>query len=117
MVYNGSFSEVNAMVAGSASATLAFNWYDRVSFTADDIIVFNPGSDNADIYFTLGGAPVGPTPRIAPNGYYVANFPGSTGGPLVINAYGLFAAPYPILASQRVSYNQSFHEVDPLGFP
>jgi hypothetical protein len=104
--YQSSFNEVAALPAGAASTQSWFPWYDKASpgMSQDNIHVVNPGDSNADVTMTLNGQTV--SFGVAPGGHEYRAFPqGSIGGPVRLQA------SQPVLASQRVTYLNSFNEV------
>jgi spore germination protein YaaH len=104
--YNQSFNEVWAASATQAATTSYFNWYDKASpgMLNDNIHLLNPGGATASVTVSLPGA----TPQVVsvlPGAEAYVNFPGKIGGPVTVSS------SQPVLASQRVQYNQSFNEV------
>src|SRR5438093_13375134 len=71
----------------------------------DNIHVLNPGGTAADVTIQLSGA-VSQLLSVAPGAEAYATFPqGTIGGPVTVSS------TQPVLASQRVQYNQTFNEV------
>ena len=105
--YNQSFNEVWAASATQAATTSYLNWYDKASagMLNDNIHILNPGATSATVTVSLPGAP----PQMASVGAgaetYVSFPQGTIGGPLTVSS------SQPVLASQRVQYNQTFNEV------
>src|SRR5439155_1682408 len=105
--FNQSFNEVWAQTATQASTTSFVNWYDKASagMLNDNIHVLNPGGTAANVTVSLPGA-TAQMLSVAPGAEAYANFPqGTLGGPLTVTS------GQPVLASQRVQFNQSFNEV------
>ncbi|TMC54778.1 MAG: hypothetical protein E6J20_02245 [Chloroflexi bacterium] len=105
--FEQSFNEVWAKTAAQAVATSYINWYDKASngMLNDNIHVLNPGGTTANVAITLPGAPT-QNLSIAPGAESYATFPqGSIGGPVTVTS------SQPVLASQRVQFQQSFNEV------
>jgi outer membrane protein assembly factor BamB len=105
--YNQSFNEVWAASATQAATTSYLNWYDKASagMLNDNIHLLNPGGTSATVTVSLPGA----TPQmatVAAGAETYVNFPqGTIGGPVTVSS------SQPVLASQRVQYNQTFNEV------
>jgi len=113
-MWNGFFSQVDGMPTSLAATQLMFNWYDNASagMVADNIHLSNPSALAAWVTVTVPGAPTQYVNNLASGGFAVAVFPlGTIGGPVTI------VSSQPVLASERVQFYSSFHEVDPLGFP
>jgi len=71
----------------------------------DNIHVLNPGGTAADVTIQLSGS-VSQLLSVAPGAEAYATFPqGTIGGPVTVSS------TQPVLASQRVQYNQTFNEV------
>jgi outer membrane protein assembly factor BamB len=105
--YNQSFNEVWAASAAQAATTSFLNWYDRASagMLNDNIHLLNPGATSATVTVGLPGA-TPQTATVAAGAETYVNFPvGTIGGPVTISS------SQPVLASQRVQYNQTFNEV------
>src|SRR5207302_1804013 len=105
--FNQSFNEVWAQTAAQASTTSFLNWYDKASagMLNDNIHVLNPGGTAASVTVSLPGAS-SQMLSVAPGAEAYANFPqGTIGGPVTVTS------TQPVLASQRVQFNQSFNEV------
>jgi hypothetical protein len=84
-----------------------FSWFDNVTagMLNDNIHVFNPGASTANVTITLPGAP-SQNLVVAAGAEAHATFPpGNIGGPVAV------MSDWPVLASQRVQYYQSFNEV------
>jgi spore germination protein YaaH len=104
--YYQSFNEVWAVNGVQAATTSYINWFDNASpgMVADNIHVLNPGGSGANVTVSLPGAtPISFSLGAGSENY--VTFPGHMGGPVTISA------SQPVLASQRVQYNQSFNEV------
>ncbi|TMC54752.1 MAG: hypothetical protein E6J20_02115 [Chloroflexi bacterium] len=105
--YGQSFNEVWTAGAGQAATTSYFNWFDKASpgMVNDNIHLVNPGGTSASVTVGVPGAsPQSVT--IAPGAAAYVTFPGGTiGGPVTVTS------TQPVLASQRVQYNQTFNEV------
>ena len=105
--FNQSFNEVWAASAAQAATTSYFNWFDKATrgMLNDNIHVLNPGGTAADVTVELSGA-VSQLLSVAPGAEAYATFPaGSIGGPVKVTS------SQPVLAAQRVQYNQTFNEV------
>jgi len=106
--YYQSFNEVWAMRPSQAAMTSYINWFDKATagMVGDNIHIINPGATVANVTVSLPGAPtIGPFPLQTGQETYVTFPNGTIGGPLKITS------DQPVLASQRVQYNQSFNEV------
>lgn len=119
--YTISVQAVNAFgvgVSSTASVTPAGNaptftsyltWYDRASqgMNVDNVHIVNTGTSSATGCVTIAGLAI--AAFTAPAGAEtIASFPaGTIGGPVVITVNSGPA----VIASQRVTYNQSFNEV------
>jgi hypothetical protein len=105
--FQQSFNEVWAKTAAQAAPTSYINWYDKASpgMANDNIHVLNPGGTAANVTISLPGA-TAQNFSVAPGGEAFATFPqGTIGGPVTVSS------SQPVLASQRVQFNQSFNEV------
>jgi hypothetical protein len=105
--FDQSFNEVWAMSAAQAVATTYFPWYDNASqgMLADNIHLLNPGAAGASVTVSLPGSSP-QTVSVRPGAEAYVSFPaGRIGGPVKVSSN------QPVLASQRVEYNQSFNEV------
>ena len=105
--FNQSFNEVWAQTAAQASTTSFVNWYDKASagMLNDNIHVLNPGGTAANVTISLPGAS-SQMLTVAPGAESYATFPqGTIGGPVTITS------DQPVLASQRVQFQQTFNEV------
>ncbi|TMC54777.1 MAG: hypothetical protein E6J20_02240 [Chloroflexi bacterium] len=105
--FNQSFNEVWAESAAEAATTLYINWYDKASagMLNDNVHVLNPGSTTANVTVSLPGA-IAQHLMLGPGAESYATFPqGTIGGPVTVTS------SQPVLASQRVQFNQSFNEV------
>ena len=105
--YNQSFNEVAAQSQSQASTTIYINWYDKASpgMFNDNIHVLNPGSSTANVTVSLPGA-IPQQLTVAPGAESFASFPkGTIGGPVTVTS------DQPVLASQRVQFQQTFNEV------
>ncbi len=107
MQYYQSFNEVWTASAAQAVTTGYFNWFDRASpgMVNDNIHLLNPGATSATVTVSLHGA----TPQVATVAAgaeaYVTFPAGTIGGPVMVSS------TQPVLASQRVQFDQSFNEV------
>jgi hypothetical protein len=102
--FNNSFNELWA--AGTPSTLSYFNWFDKASpgMVNDNIHLLNPGTGATNVTVSLPGTSWVVT--VAAGGESYVTFPaGTIGGPVTVSA------PLPVLASQRVQYNQTFNEV------
>jgi len=105
--FNQSFNEVWAESASQAATTSYFQWFDKASagFLNDNIHVQNPGGTSATVTVSLPGAS-SQVLTVAPGAESYATFPqGTMGGPVLVSSM------QPVLASQRVQFNQTFNEV------
>ena len=105
--YYSSFNEVWAKGAAGAATTSYFNWYDKASpgMLNDNIHILNPGAVAANVTVSLPGV-ASQALNVGPGAEAFATFPqGTIGGPVTVTS------TQPVLASQRVQYNQSFNEV------
>ncbi len=102
-----SFNELLARAVGEAATTSYFTWFDRASpgMLNANIHLLNPGGTSASVTVSLPGA-TAQTATVAPGAEAFVTFPvGTIGGPVTVSS------SQPVLASQRVQYNQSFNEV------
>ena len=108
VTYYGSFNEVRARPASSAAMTSYFNWYDKQStgMYQDNVHLLNPGATTASGTIAISGGPSqGFSVGAGQENHY--SFPqGTIGGPITVT---VTSGPG-VLASQRVSYYQSFNE-------
>ena len=108
VTYYGSFNEVRARPASSAAMTSYFNWYDKQStgMYQDNLHLLNPGATTASGTIAISGGPSqGFSVGAGQENHY--SFPqGTIGGPITVT---VTSGPG-VLASQRVSYYQSFNE-------
>jgi hypothetical protein len=105
--FNQSFNEVWAASSAQAATTSYLNWYDKAStgMLNDNIHLLNPGTASASVTVALPGA-TSQIATVAPGAETYVNFPqGTIGGPVKVTS------TQPVLASQRVQYNQTFNEV------
>ena len=105
--FQQTFNEVWAKSASQAATTSYINWYDKASpgMLNDNIHVLNPGGTAASVTVSLPGAP-SQTLNVAPGAEAYTTFPqGTMGGPVTVTS------TQPVLASQRVQFQQSFNEV------
>jgi hypothetical protein len=104
--YNQSFNEVWAASSAQAATTSFLNWYDKASagMLNDNVHLLNPGTASASVTVSLPGATQ--TVSVAAGAETYVMFPqGTIGGPVKVTS------SVPVLASQRVQYNQTFNEV------
>ena len=107
--YYQSFNEVPASTSADAAMTSYFNWYDDASpgMLQDNIHLLNPGASAASGTITVAGYPV-KSFNVGAGGEAYYNFPqGTIGGPVTVS---VTSGPA-IIASQRVTYYQSFNEI------
>jgi hypothetical protein len=105
--YFQTFNEVWAETATQAATTSYFSWFDKASpgMFNDNIHLLNPGGTSASVTVSLPGA-TSQMATVVPGGETYVTFPaGKIGGPVTVSS------TQPVLASQRVQYNQSFNEV------
>src|SRR5207245_1074344 len=105
--FHQTFHEVWAQSATQAATTSFVNWYDKASagMFNDNIHVLNPGGTAANVTVSLPGA-TAQMLSVAPGAESYATFPqGTIGGPVTITS------DQPVLASQRVQFQQTFNEV------
>jgi hypothetical protein len=103
--YFSTFNEVWSQPATAAATTELLQWYDLAStgFAQDNIHMVNPQVAAATVTVTLGSSTLNAT--VVAGGETYVTFPaGTIGGPVTVTSN------VPILASQRVQYNQSFNE-------
>ncbi len=103
---SGPVSPISNAVSPASSATYSyFTWYDRASpgMNADNIHMVAPAGASGCVYVSGVAAQ---SFAVDASGTYV-NFPGRIGGPVVIAV----TSGGPVLAAQRVQYNQSFNEI------
>src|SRR5205085_2025419 len=87
--------------------TSYINWYDKASpgMLNDNIHVLNPGGTAATVTVSLPGAP-SQTLNVAPGTEAYTTFPqGTIGGPVTVTS------TQPVLASQRVQFQQSWPRI------
>ncbi|TMC54951.1 MAG: hypothetical protein E6J20_02250 [Chloroflexi bacterium] len=105
--FHQSFNEVAAQSQAQASTTSYINWYDKASsgMVNDNVHVLNPGASTAHVTVSLPNATAQHL-TVAPGGEAYATFPqGTIGGPVTVSS------DHPVLASQRVQFEQTFNEV------
>src|SRR5205823_5390381 len=98
---------MNFACVGTPLSTSYLNWYDKASpgMLDDNIHVLNPGGTAANVTVSLPGA-TAQMLSVAPGAESYATFPqGTIGGPVTITS------DQPVLASQRVQFQQTFNEV------
>jgi hypothetical protein len=103
--FNNSFNELWA--SGSPATVSFFNWFDKASpgMLNDNIHVLNPGTSSANVIVSLPGT-TQQSVTVAAGAEAFVTFPqGTIGGPVMVSS------TLPVLASQRVQYNQTFNEV------
>ncbi|GAC1657628.1 MAG: hypothetical protein NVS9B1_15880 [Candidatus Dormibacteraceae bacterium] len=110
VMYNQSFDEVLATPAAAAAKDVYFNWYDRYSpgMWNDNVHILNPGLQPVSGTVSAGSLTV-PFQIAGGAQTIVAIRPGTLGGPVHVAASG------PVIAAQRVQFNQSFNEVPGAG--
>jgi PKD repeat protein len=84
-----------------------FSWFDKATpgMLADNIHIMNPGTNTAHVTVSLPGAST-ISVAVAPSAERYVTFPrGIIGGPVTVGS------DWPVVASQRVQYFQSFNEV------
>lgn len=109
--FDQSFNEVWGQSPTQAASSIYFNWYDKASpgMASDNIHVVNPNATAVTVTVSLAGAPT-QTLTVAPGAQAYATFPqGSIGGPVTVTS------TQPVLASQRVEFQQSFNEIGSAG--
>lgn len=119
VIYRETFSEVPGTPAGSLSDSLEFSWYDstRAGYMFGDwIMIANAGSQAADVQVWVGSSLMAEYKEV--NG--TALLPGATVTPTFTETIGgpvrvISTNHQPLIASQRVLYQESFSEV--MGFP
>jgi hypothetical protein len=105
VTYYRSFDEVNALNPANADYTLFLMYYGINSdYNADWIHVVNPGTSASTVTLTIGSNTK--TQTVAAGGEWHTEFATGIYGPVEIQASS------PVLASQRVTYRDSFSEVD-----
>jgi hypothetical protein len=105
--YYSTFNEVWAQPATQAATISYVNWYDKATpgMFNDNIHVLNPSGSTATVTVAIPGASP-QTLNVAAGAEGYATFPhGTIGGPVTVTS------TQPVLASQRVQFNQSFNEV------
>src|SRR5207248_1736066 len=98
---------MNFACVGTPLSTSYLNWYDKASpgMLSDNIHVLNTGGTAANVTVSLPGA-TAQMLSVAPGAESYATFPqGTIGGPVTITS------DQPVLASQRVQFQQTFNEV------
>jgi hypothetical protein len=104
--FHSSFNELRAADPSQALTTGYFNWYDKASpgMLNDNIHVLNPGTATANVTVSLPGAASQVVAVGAGAEAYVSFPQGTMGGPVKVSS------DQPVLASQRVQFDQSFSE-------
>jgi hypothetical protein len=105
--FYSSFNELQSAGAGQAVTTGYFNWYDKAGpgMLNDNIHLLNTGTTSTSVAVTVPGAPV-QTATVPAGGETYVTFPqGTVGGPVTVSS------AQPVLASQRVQFQQSFNEI------
>ena len=107
--YYQSFNEAGGTLASDAGATLYFAWYDKQStgMYQDNVHILNPGATAASGTITLPGGLNRAFAVNAGQEAYYSFAQGTIGGPVTVT---VTAGP-PVIASQRVTFYQSFNEV------
>jgi hypothetical protein len=104
VTYFRSFTEIPARTSADTSAW--FNWYDNASpgMLNDNFHVFNPNPSPASVDLNVAGTDLWITVPAGSESH--ATFPkGTIGGPAHVRS------DLPVIASQRVQYQQSFAEI------
>lgn len=108
--YYQSFNEVAAQSTSQAATDMTFPWFDRVSspgFLNDNIHVVNPSPGDATVTVTIPGSPsCVQTATIASDSGAIFTCSTGFGGPVSVHASA------PVLASQRLTYFQTFSETN-----
>jgi hypothetical protein len=109
VTYYQSFNEVAGTPPANAATTSYFNWYDKQSpgMYQDNVHIVNPGNTTSSGTITLPG---GLNRAFSVGGgqeAYYSFAPGTIGGPVVVTVNSGPA----VIASQRVTFYQSFNEV------
>jgi hypothetical protein len=100
------YQSFNAQLTGGPATTSYFNWYDKASpgMINDNIHLFNPGTSSANVTVSVPGALPKNITVAAGVETYVTFPAGTIGGPVTVSS------TQPVMASQRVQFNQSFNE-------
>ena len=104
--YYSSFNSQPALPSYAGATVNFFNWYDNTSpgFVSDNIHILNSGTVSADVIVSVPGS----VPQSVTVGSgvetYVTFPPGTIGGPVMVSS------TQPVIASQRVTFKQSFNE-------
>lgn len=108
VTYDESFNEVAAQPATVASNHSYFTWFDKRSrgMYQDNVHILNPGAQASTVSVGIPGC-AGQTGTVAPGAEQIFTCPGGYGGPVTVNV----SSGAPVIASQRVTYYQSFNEV------
>lgn len=108
VLYYRTFNEVPAQMASAASTSLYLSWYDlhNPGFETDNVHVINPGPSPASVTVSIPGCAPQTDSTLAAGSETYFNCPGAIGGPVAVASNG-----NPVLASQRVLYQQTFNEV------
>lgn len=106
VVYQSSFSQIQAMDSGQAASTLYFDWYDQASpgMSSDAIHLLDPGSQASSV--TLSGPGLAAkSVTIQPGAETYVSW-SAIGGPVTARV----TSGSPILATQRLIWNSQFSE-------
>jgi hypothetical protein len=108
VIYLHSFNEVAALSPAKAATQQFFTWYDRRGMPVDNIHIYNPqaGTVTGSIKVLTGTGAVVVVWSVGPGAEDWFALPaGSIGGPVIVSSSA------PVLATQRVLFNDSFNEV------
>lgn len=98
--------KLNMGAAPPPPAEYYFSWYDELSPNMSDwVMLTNPNAQNDIGHVLIGGESQGGY-QIAPGSAVTPRFPGVMGGVVTIESPG----SEPLIASQRILYNDSFSE-------
>ncbi len=106
VLYQGFFSEVTGMPAGSLVSEYRFNWYDSQSPGYRTwILAANPGTSAADVEITIAGGPARHL-QVDPGSVGVVLYQGEMGGPVTVKSSG-----GNLVVSERTLAGDSFEEL------
>lgn len=119
VIYRETFSEVPGAPAGGLSDSLEFTWYDSRragGMFGNWIMIANAGTSSADVEIWVGESLLAEYDAahdnaLAPGAIVTPMFAETIGGPVRI----VSTNHQPLIASQRVLYQESFNEV--MGYP